>query len=161
MSLTFRPIESSDWNKIRRIYLEGLATGQASFESEAPNWDRWDAAHQSDCRIAALDHGAIVAWGALLPFSPRAVYNGVAEASVYVAAKQRGRGVGSATLSELIRQSEAAGYWTLLAKVFPENAASIAISLKQGFREVGKLERVGRHGPHWRDVLLMERRSAE
>jgi phosphinothricin acetyltransferase len=109
MNLEFRPIENADWNKVRRIYLEGLTTGQASFESEAPTWRRWDAAHNADCRIAAVDHGVIVAWAALAPFSNRAVYKGVAEASVYVKAKWRGRGVASAILEELNRQSEAAG----------------------------------------------------
>jgi L-amino acid N-acyltransferase YncA len=159
MNLEFRPIESADWNKVRRIYLEGLTTGQASFESEASTWRRWDAAHNDDCRIAAVDHGVIVAWGALSPFSSRAVYKGVAEASVYVMAKWRGRGVGSATLQELIRQSEVAGYWTLLAKIFPENKPSLALSAKNGFREVGILRNIGRHGDRWRDVVLVERRA--
>ena len=161
MKLEFPPIEAADWNKVKRIYLEGLATGQASFESEAPNWQRWDSAHNQDCRLLALDHGVVVAWAALNPFSNRAVYNGVAEASVYVGAKQRGRGVGSETLAELVRQSEIAGYWTLLAKVFPENKASLALSAKHGFRSVGTLERIGRRGPHWRDVVLLQRRVAD
>ena len=160
MNLEFRPIESADWNKVRRIYLEGLITGQASFESEASTWSRWDAAHNADCRIAAVDHGVIVAWGALSPFSSRAVYKGVAEASVYVMAKWRGCGVGSAALQELIRQSEVAGYWTLLAKIFPENKPSLALAAKNGFREVGVLRNIGRHGDSWRDVVLLERRAA-
>lgn len=161
MKLEFRTIVESDWDQVRRIYLEGLITGQASFESEAPNWQRWDSSHSVDCRIAVLDHGVIVAWAALTPFSSRAVYNGVAEAFVYVGAKQRGRGVGSVTLGELVRQSEEAGYWTLLAKVFPENQASLALTAKHGFRSVGTLEKIGRHGSHWRDVVLLERRVAE
>lgn len=161
MKLEFRSINAKDWDKIRRIYLEGLSTGQASFESEAPNWKRWDAAHNVDCRVAAINHGIILAWAALSPFSSRAVYKGVAEASVYVGAKQRGRGVGSATLGELIRQSEAAGYWTLLAKIFPENKVSLALTAKHGFREVGVLQKIGRHGDRWRDVVLLERRAAE
>lgn len=160
MNLEFRPIEIADWDNVRRIYLDGLTTGQASFESEAPTWRRWDAAHNDDCRIVAVDRGVIVAWAALSPFSSRAVYKGVAEASVYVMAKWRGRGVGSAALQELIRQSEIAGYWTLLAKIFPENLPSLALSVKNGFREVGVLRNIGRHGDRWRDVVLLERRAA-
>ncbi len=159
MELEFRAIQESDWGPVRRIYQEGLATGQASFETEAPNWRRWDAAHRPDCRIAALTHGVMVAWAALTAFSSRAVYSGVAEASVYVGGSARGRGVGSKLLAELIRQSEAAGYWTLLAKIFPENKASLALVEKHGFRQVGVLERIGRHGGRWRDVVLVERRA--
>ena len=160
MDLDFRPIEASDWNRVRHIYQEGLATGQASFETEASTWRRWDAAHRADCRVAALTHGVMVAWAALTAFSPRAVYSGVAEPSVYVGGSARGRGVGSKLLAELIRQSEAAGYWTLLAKIFPENKASLALVEKHGFRQVGVLERIGRHGGRWRDVVLVERRVA-
>ena len=158
MGLEFRAIRSADWERVRQIYREGLATGQASFETEPPTWDRWDADHLQDCRIAAVDHGVLVGWGALTRFSGRAVYRGVAEASVYVAARWRGRGVGAAILGELISESEKQGYWTLLAKIFPENEASLALSESHGFRRVGTLERIGRHGGRWRDVVLLERR---
>jgi phosphinothricin acetyltransferase len=159
MALEFRPIRQGDWDWIRKIYREGLASGQASFETEPPNWERWDADHAPNCRIVALDHGIIVGWAALTPFSSRAVYRGVAEASVYVASRVRGRGVGSELLGELIRRSELAGYWTLLAKIFPENEASLSLVEKHGFRQVGRLEAFGRHGGRWRDVILVERRA--
>lgn len=158
MGLEFREIRQGDWERVRQIYREGLSTGQASFETDAPTWPRWDADHLPTCRIAAVDREVIVAWAALLPFSPRAVYRGVAEVSIYVSARRRREGVGSALMAELIRQSEDAGYWTLLGKIFPENKASLGMIAKHGFREVGKLEKIGRHGGKWRDVLLVERR---
>lgn len=157
--LEFRAIEPSDWDRVRKIYQEGLATGQATFETEPSHWRRWDAAHRPDCRVAAVDRGVIVGWSALTPFSPRAVYRGVAEASVYVAGESRGQGVGSALLGEVIRRSEQAGYWTLLAKIFPENERSLTLARKHGFRDVGVLTRIGRHGGRWRDVVLLERRA--
>ncbi len=161
MNLEFRPIVPSDWERVRQIYREGLATGQASFETEPPTWERWDADHLPDCRIAAEDRGVVVGWAALTRFSPRAVYRGVAEVSIYVAAGSRGQGVGSDLMGELIRLSQGAGYWTLLGKVFPENTASLAMIENHGFRQVGRLERIGRHGGKWRDVVLVERRAPQ
>lgn len=160
MGLEFREIRPSDWERVRQIYREGLSTGQASFETDAPTWPRWDADHLPTCRIAAIDRGVIVGWAALTRFSPRAVYRGVAEVSIYVAADRRGQGIGSDLMGELVRRSETAGFWTLLGKVFPENERSLNIVERHGFRRVGTLEKVGRHGGKWRDVILVERRSA-
>jgi phosphinothricin acetyltransferase len=150
----------ADWPFVRSIYEEGLATGHATFETVAPDWPAWDAAHRPDCRLLAHRNGAIVGWAALAPVSGRPVYAGVAEVSIYVAASARGQGVGRTLLAALIEASEAAGIWTLQASIFPENEASIALHLACGFRIVGRRERPGRHHGIWRDTLLLERRSS-
>ncbi|HEX3560799.1 MAG TPA: GNAT family N-acetyltransferase [Pyrinomonadaceae bacterium] len=148
------------WRQARAIYLEGVATGHATFETEAPDWERWDAAHLAFARFVALaEDGRVAGWAALGPVSSRKVYAGVAEVSVYVGEGFRGEGVGRALLAALVGESEANGVWTLQAGVFPENAASIALHLACGFREVGRRERVGRLGEVWRDTVLLERRS--
>jgi L-amino acid N-acyltransferase YncA len=148
------------WPGVRAVYLEGLATGDATFETEAPGWERWDASHLRACRLVAVaSDGRVAGWAALSPVSARAVYAGVAEVSVYVGADFRGRGLGRALLSELVRESEAEGIWTLQAGVFPENVASVALHESCGFRPVGRRERVGRLRGRWRDTVLLERRS--
>lgn len=148
-----------DWNEVRTIYVEGIATGNATFETGAPPWTRWDQEHLPSCRLVARSEEGVIGWAALSPVSRRPVYAGVVEVSVYVAAAARGRGVGRALIEDLIRQSEAAGIWTLQAGVFPENVASTALLKRCGFREVGVRERLGAGGGQWRDVLLLERRS--
>ncbi len=147
------------WEGVRAVYLEGLATGDATFETGAPEWARWDASHLPCCRLVALSEGRVAGWAALSRVSAREVYEGVAEVSVYVGGGFRGRGLGRELLSALVRESEAEGVWTLQASVFPENAASVALHLACGFREVGRRERVGRLAGRWRDTLLLERRS--
>ena len=142
---------------MRAIFGEGIATGQATFETETPSWEQWDGVH-SFCLVVEED-GGVVGWAALAPYSERAVYAGVAEESIYVAERARGRGVGRTLLEELVRRSEQAGIWTLEAGVFPENRASVALHLGCGFRIVGVRERIGRLNGEWRDVLLLERRS--
>jgi len=151
----------SDWADVRAIYLEGIETGNATFEVEAPTWDAWDSAHLREPRLAARDGGGrILGWAALTPVSGRCVYAGVGDLSVYVAAAARGRGVGRALLEALIDASERAGIWTLQAGIFPENAASLKLHRGCGFREVGRRERIGKLNGVWRDVLLLERRSS-
>jgi L-amino acid N-acyltransferase YncA len=150
---------TEDWPAVRRIYAEGVATGEATFETEVPGWERWDASHLPTPRLVARAAGEVVGWVALLPASPRPVYSGVAEVSVYVAGSARGRGVGRALLSALVAASEGAGIWTLEAVVFPENAASVALHRGLGFREVGRRERIARLHGVWRDTVLLERRS--
>jgi len=150
----------ADWDAVRAIYLEGIATGNATFETDAPSWEVWDGAHRQDARLVARRSGRIVGWAALTRISGRCVYAGVAEVSVYVAAAARGEGVGRALLEALIAASEEGGVWTLQAGIFPENAASIALHERCGFRVVGRRERLGRLGPAWRDVMMLERRSA-
>jgi L-amino acid N-acyltransferase YncA len=150
----------ADWDDVRRIYAEGIATGNATFETGVPSWESWDLAHRSDSRLVARDAGRIVGWAALSRVSERCAYGGVAEVSVYVAADARGRGVGRLLLEALVRASEDAGVWTLQAGIFPENRASLAVHEVCGFRVVGVRQKLGKLGGVWRDVALLERRSA-
>jgi L-amino acid N-acyltransferase YncA len=156
------PMAAGDWPEVRRIYAEGIATGDATFESDVPDWSHWDHSHRPECRLIARDPktGAIVGWAALTLASSRRIYAGVAWESVYVADVWRGRGVGRALLEALIPASEKAGYWTLQAGVLAENEASLALHERVGFRRVGVQERIGRDGRgRWRDRVLLERRS--
>ncbi len=159
MDFTVTAMRDEDWPEVRRIYLEGIATGQATFETEAPEWEAWDRARLRVCRLAARAASGLLGWAALSPVSARQVYAGVAEVSVYVGGSARGRGAGKALLRALIEESERTGIWTLQGGTFPENAASVALQKACGFREVGRRERLGRLHGVWRDVLLMERRS--
>jgi L-amino acid N-acyltransferase YncA len=154
-----RAMRSEDWPAVQKIYSEGIATGNATFESETPEWAKWDQGHLRDCRLVALDSERILGWAALSPVSMRRVYSGVAEVSVYVAAEARRRGVGTLLLQSLVEQSEQCGVWTLQAGIFPENIPSIALHKSCGFREVGLRQKLGQRGGIWRDVLLLERRS--
>ncbi len=152
-------MQAEDWPAVREIYEQGIASGNGTFETAAPDWAAWDGAHLRECRLVAREGGRVLGWAALTPVSPRAVYRGVADISLYVAAGARRRGIGRALLERLISESEAAGIWTLQAGIFPENDASLALHRACGFREVGRRERIGRHGDRWRDVMLLERRS--
>jgi L-amino acid N-acyltransferase YncA len=153
-----RDLRPEDWPQVAAIYEEGIRTGNATFETEVPSWDSWDAAH-GEIRVVAERDGELVGWAAISPVSDRCCYRGVADESVYVAASARGLGVGRALLDELIPRSEAVGYWTLVAGIFPENKPSLRLHLGCGFRLVGVRERLGQLDGHWRDVLLLERRS--
>lgn len=157
--LTLRPMMGADAPAVLSIYGAGIATRTATFETEVPPWERWDRSHLDSCRLVAETDGSVVGWAALSPVSDRCVYGGVAEASVYVAEEARGRGIGTLLLRALVEASEADGFWTLQAGVFPENEASLRILDRVGFRVVGRRERLGRLGATWRDVLLLERRS--
>jgi phosphinothricin acetyltransferase len=160
MDFMIDSMRPQDWEFVRSIYLEGMATGQATFETEAPDWERWDAGHLPQCRLVARKGDGVLGWAALSPVSKRQVYAGVTEVSVYVAAASRGDGVGGALMRALIEASERHGVWTLQSSVFPENLASVALHLKHGFREVGRRERIARHQGVWRDTVVLERRSA-
>jgi phosphinothricin acetyltransferase len=160
MDVTIRPLSPSDWPAVRAIYLEGIATGNATFERDAPEWDAFTAAHMEEGRLVASIQSGIAGWAALSRVSGRCVYAGVAEVSVYVAADARRSGVGMALLAALIDASEASGIWTLQAGIFPENMASVTLFTKAGFRIVGRRERIGQMEGRWRDTLLLERRSA-
>jgi phosphinothricin acetyltransferase len=160
MNHVVEEMKAGDWEQVRAIYLEGIATGIATFETSAPSWEKWDAGHLRKPRLVARDAtGAVVGWAALSSVSDRCVYGGVAEVSVYVGERGRGRGVGRALLGALVEASEREGIWTLQAGVFPENAASVTLHLRCGFREVGRRERIGKLSGAWRDTLLLERRS--
>lgn len=152
-------MQPQDWPAVEAIYREGIATGAATFETEAPPWEVWNSSHRVDSRLVARQEGRVVGWAALTPVSGRCVYAGVAEVSVYVATAARGRGVGRALLEALVAASEAAGLWTLQAGILRENAASITLHERCGFRVVGVRERLGQLHGQWRDVILMERRS--
>lgn len=152
-------MQPDDWNEVRRIYEEGIATKNATFETDVPEWDAWDNSHIEECRLVARTEDAVVGWAALSKVSGRCVYAGVAEVSVYIAAMAQGKGIGKALLGELIRQSEQHGFWTLQAGILRENASSRALHKACEFREVGYRERIGQLDGTWRDVILMERRS--
>ncbi|HEY7575573.1 MAG TPA: GNAT family N-acetyltransferase [Thermoanaerobaculia bacterium] len=154
-----RPLVAEDWPAVRAIYEEGIATKNATFETAAPSWDVWDAKHAKAARLVAVTAEAVVGWAALSPVSDRCAYAGVAEVSVYVASAARGQGVGLRLLRELVAQSEQQGIWSLQAGILPENAASLAIHERCGFRVVGTRERLGQLDGRWRDVVLLERRS--
>jgi L-amino acid N-acyltransferase YncA len=153
-------MRAEDWPAVRAIYEEGIATGDATFETEVPAWEEWDAAHLREHRLVATVDEEIVGWAAVVPVSDRCVYGGVAEHSVYVSASARGRGVGRQLLEALITSTEDAGIWTLQSGIFPENTASLRLHQACGFRVVGTRERIGHHHGRWRDVILLERRSA-
>ncbi|WP_262287010.1 GNAT family N-acetyltransferase [Micromonospora sp. MA102] len=158
--IMIRPMTAEDADAVLAIYQAGLDAGDASFEITAPTWPEFDAVRLPDHRFVAVDgDGAVVGWVAVSPTSTRAVYAGVVEHSVYVSPAAQGRGVGRLLLDALIAATEAAGVWTVQSGVFPENAASLALHRRAGFRVVGTRERVGRQHGRWRDVVLVERRS--
>ncbi|MGD0226344.1 MAG: N-acetyltransferase family protein [Terriglobia bacterium] len=160
MNFLLDALRPSDWEQVRGIYLEGIASRNATFEIDAPTWERWNETHLQFGRMVARAADAVLGWSALSAVSDRCCYAGVAEASVYVGARHRGQGVGKALLQATIDQAEANGIWTLQAGIFPENRASLALVTKCGFREVGRRERLGKLDGVWRDVLLLERRSS-
>jgi phosphinothricin acetyltransferase len=161
MTMRIDRMVSSDWPAVREIYLAGIATRQATFETEAPSWQTWDATHLSFARLVAREDETVAGWAALSPVSSRQAYAGVAEVSVYVAQTQRGHRWGRRLLEALIAASEANGIWTLQAVMFPENAASVALHRRLGFREVGRRERIAKLDGVWRDTIVLERRSRQ
>jgi phosphinothricin acetyltransferase len=152
-------MQPGHWQRVKQIYLEAIATGNSTFEKEAPEWNDWDKNRLRHSRIIAELEGTIVGWAALAPVSPRRVYAGVAELGIYVTEKLRGKMIGSALLEELVKESEENNIWTLQASIFPENVASVRIHVKNGFRIVGYREKIGQMNGLWRNVLLLERRS--
>ncbi|MFC1564844.1 GNAT family N-acetyltransferase [candidate division KSB1 bacterium] len=164
MNIEIDPLTFQDWEQVRVIFIEGIASGHATFETEAPDWEEWDRSHIKSCRFTAKEGNQILGWAALSPVSGRCIYSGVAEISVYVGKDHHGKGIGTKLLAKLIESSEKAGIWTLQAGIFPENTASIMIHKKLGFREVGCREKLGKmtYGEmkgKWRDVVILERRS--
>ncbi|MEA2446338.1 MAG: hypothetical protein QOJ12_3634 [Thermoleophilales bacterium] len=159
IGIEIRNLTADDWDAVRSIYLDGITTGQATFETQAPSWADWNCAHMPAPRLVATAEGRVLGWAALSPVSSRAAYAGVAEISVYVATDVRGKRVGRALLCALVAESEKNAIWTLQASIFPENIASIAIHKACGFGVVGRRERIGKINGVWRDTVLMERRS--
>jgi L-amino acid N-acyltransferase YncA len=160
MNIEIAAMKKYHWLAVRDIFVQGIATGNATFETTVPGWEEWDARHLPACRLVAVHDDTVVGWAALSSVSSREVYRGVAEVSVYIAENARGQGIGATLLAELIEESERNGIWTLQAGVLAENGASIRLHEKAGFRVVGGRERIGCLDGVWRDTVLMERRSA-
>ncbi len=159
IGLQITPMQPADWEAVRRIYAEGIRTGHATMETTPPGWEKWHGEHLEAGRLVARQGDAVLGWAALTPVSGRCTFAGVAELSVYVGQAHQGRGIGAALLRALIDAAEKAGIWTLQAGILRENAASISLHKKLGFREVGYRERIGKLNGVWRDVVLLERRS--
>jgi phosphinothricin acetyltransferase len=158
--MKIQPLEPSHYPAVKTIYEMGIATGPATFQTEAPSWEEWDKSHLKNCRLVALNESnTVVGWVALTPVSGRCVYAGVAEVSVYVDAQHQGKGIGKKLLEELIRQSEAQNLWTLQAGIFPENRPSLKLHEQCGFRKIGYREKIGKMKNVWRDTVFLERRS--
>jgi L-amino acid N-acyltransferase YncA len=157
--LAIESLQAEHWLGVARVYAEGIATRNATFETEVPSWEAWDSSHLPDHRFVALRDGEVVGWVAVSAMSSRCVYEGFVENSVYVAETARGHGVGRALLQALIESTEAAGIWTIQAGMFPENEPSISLHESVGFQRVGVHRRLGKLDGEWRDVLLLERRS--
>lgn len=161
MNAKVRRMREDDWRAIRSIYLAGIVTGQATFETRTPSWSQWNSAHLTRPRLVAISNGDVLGWAALSRVSKRPVYAGVAEVSVYVGEKSRNLGIGRMLLERLIVESERVGIWTLQAGIFAENRASISLHKSLGFRKVGTRQRIGKLHGVWRDTVLFERRSAQ
>ena len=149
----------NDWETVQSIYTGGIESGDATFETQVPDWEEWDTNHLPDPRLVARSKDQVIGWAAVSPVSSRCIYSGVAEVSVYVAAQFRQRGVGKLLLQALITESEHTDIWTLQAGIFPENTGSLALHKSCGFREIGTQEKIGQNDGIWRDVILLERRS--
>jgi L-amino acid N-acyltransferase YncA len=159
-AVAIEPLRVDHWADVSRIYADGIATRNATFETEVPSWESWDRSHLVEHRLVAVRDGAVLGWAALAPVSDRCVYGGVVENSVYVDAGARGQGVGRILLEALVASAEAAGIWTIQTGIFPENAASVRLHEQAGFRVVGLRHRLGMLDGVWRDVLFLERRSS-
>ncbi|WP_313342423.1 N-acetyltransferase family protein [Sedimentibacter sp.] len=162
MKFEIKEMKSSDWEQVKNIYLEGIKTGIATFQSEfdLPSWEKWNQDHINSCRLVAILNNEILGWAALSPTSKRLVYSGVAEVSIYIKKQYSGHGVGTGLLNKLIVVAEKNGFWTLQSGIIRENTASIELHKKCGFRVVGIREKLGKmENGIWHDVVLMERRS--
>ena len=159
MDIYLREMKAADWPQVKIIYQKGLDLGYASFETQAPAWEKWDSAHLEACRFVAESEEGILGWIALSKVSTREVYKGVAEVSIYIDPAQSGRGLGRKLMEKVIVESEKLGFWTLQSGIFPQNTVSIYLHEKMGFRKIGYRERVAKRDGIWQDNVLMERRS--
>ncbi|MDX6400271.1 MAG: hypothetical protein QOF27_877 [Gaiellaceae bacterium] len=159
LSVELRPLQADDWHAVAEIYWDGMRDGLATFQTEVPSWEEWDAAHLRGHRLVADLLGEVVGWAALSPASTRRCYAGVVENSIYVARGARGLGIGRALLEALIAGAERGGIWTIQTAIFPENRASLTLHEHSGFRVVGTRERVAKRDGVWRDTVFLERRS--
>ena len=158
-AVTIKPLQKEHWEQVKQIYESGIATGIATFETTAPSWEKWNDVHLTFARLVAVDNNEVVGWAALSPVSSRCVYGGVAEVSVYVADKHKGKGIGKLLLQKLIKESESNGIWTLQAGIFTDNVASVKLHEKVGFRVIGHREKIGKLNDIWKDNYILERRS--
>ena len=159
--MNIEKLTENHWPEVKAIYGSGLATGIASFSHNIPDWDAWDKTHVKSCRLVAIEDGGVLGWAASTAISDHCVFAGVAEVSVYIAESSRGKGIGKKLLNELVKLSEDNNFWTLEARIFTENLASIKIHEENGFRIIGSRERIGQLNGIWRDALLLERRSVK
>ena len=157
--MIIREFDINDFNAVQDIYQQGIDTGNATFQEKVKSWKEWDNSLLDNCRLVATENNQVLGWAGLSPVSSRSVYAGVAEVSVYVADSIQGKGVGHMLLSQLITESESNNIWTLQAGIFPENMGSISLHQKNGFRQIGIRDKVGKMKGMWRDSVLMERRS--
>jgi L-amino acid N-acyltransferase YncA len=155
-----RPARPADAEAVARIYNEGMAERSSTFETTprgAADIRAWLAAGERLPLLVADEEGRVLGWARILANSDRAAYAGVGEVSVYVDRSARGRGIGRSLLEQLERRAHGLGYWKLTGKLFPQNAASLALVRRCGWREVGLHLRHGRLDGAWRDVLVVER----
>jgi L-amino acid N-acyltransferase YncA len=157
--MEIRILEAKDYPQVSAIYASGIATGMATFQTEATSWEEWDKSHLKECRIAAFENDEMMGWSALTAVSNRCVYAGVAEVSIYISENFRGKGIGKLLLIRLIEESEKIGLWTLQSGIFAENVASIKLHEYCGFRLIGTREKIGKKDGLWKDNVIMERRS--
>lgn len=156
--LSIRPLTPADWPQVARIYEQGLSTGVASFETDVPSWEDWDARHRRELRLVSELDEATAGWLAVASVSSRACYRGVVEHSVYVDAAARGRGVGRALLEQLVAEAPGNGVWTIQTAIMSGNAPSLALHESVGFRVVGRRERIAERDGVWHDTVLLELR---
>jgi len=160
MAIKIRQVSKEDWNQVKFIYEAGIATKNATFETAAPaSFEQWFGNAIPSCSLVAEESSSILGWCKLSPISAREVYAGVGEHSIYIHPDAKGKGIGNLLLGDLIKQSEAKGFWTLESKIFVENEASIQLHKKNGFKIVGIREKIAKRDGIWRDTLLLERRS--
>lgn len=160
MQYEIEDMKPEDWEQVRDIYLQGIYTRKATFQTEAPSWEDWDKGHIKSCRLVARSENAVLGWAALSSTSSRCCYEGVAEVSIYIGEEYKGKGIGTALLKKLTKLSEEHGFWTLQSGIIRVNSASIAMHKKCGFREIGIREKIAKMSDGiWHDVVLMERRS--
>ncbi len=159
--MTIEPLTEKHWPEVKAIYKSGVATGNTNFSLAFPDWDGWNKTHVKNCRLVATENATVLGWAALTAITDQCVFAGVAEVSIYIAADARGKGIGKQLLKAVIDESERNNFWTLEARIFPENLASVRIHQENGFRIIGNRERIGQLNGVWRDTLLLERRSSK
>lgn len=157
--MKIRPLQKEDWQTVRKIYQQGMDTGIATFETQVPDWEIWNAKFLEACRLVADADGKVVGWAALSPTSKRAVYQGVVEVTIYVDLNQTGKRIGTQLMSSLVKASEEAGFWTLQSSIFSENKSSIKLHQRAGFRIIGTRDKIAKRGGIWKDTVFLERRS--